>query len=235
MKTFNEVLLAHGLDPARVLLLRHRLGFQAELFVDAMNGSDRFASFQDIQGDADVLAAFRAAKHIASFVLNPTQKDVLFAGLWDRLEGEGPALKGMSDGYKPLTRDGIKFSSRRRNEFEEYRGRLVIKWTARDWWQRADAGEIAIEKVKACSSKYMVVPGTKLVWEDMPRRDPKEPPRPSSTLQKILAVIEANGGATFAEIEAATLLEPMPLLRWENEHSGRGFTMDAAGRVRVVG
>lgn len=133
MKTFNEVLQTHGLDPATVLVLRHRLGVQAELFVDAMNGTDRFAAFQEIQGDADVLAAFRTAKHIASFLLNPTQKDVLFAGVWDRLEGKGPAPKGMSDGYKPLTRDGIKFSSRRCNELEKYRGRLVIKWTARDW------------------------------------------------------------------------------------------------------
>jgi hypothetical protein len=149
MLTFNQLLLTGGLDPANVRLVRHKPkhDHHRTLFDAAMKNDPLFREYQEIQGKAPVIAQFRAAKHLASFVVEPTTKQTTFMGIWDQLGERVPTTDPFGWEPRPST---VAFTTRQREEFDEYRGRLVIAWGdgERAWVQRADLQDKKIIEIR---------------------------------------------------------------------------------------
>lgn len=87
MLTFNELLRAHGIDPAKVTLLRHtgkrgRLGFTPHDLWQRQDGS--FDLYQCTQAPDKSLFEL---PYWASFVSNPA-KETLFVGLYGATKGD---------------------------------------------------------------------------------------------------------------------------------------------------
>lgn len=141
MLTFNQLLHVGGLDPADVRLVRHRDPDREKHRVmakAAVNGDPRFHEYQDYQRTEQVIDAFRAAKHLAAFVVEPGTKQTLFVGIWNRL---GERARPSADPFGSLLGPShVAFETKLRPEFDDYRGRLVIDWGdgTRAWVQRAD-------------------------------------------------------------------------------------------------
>lgn len=140
MLTFNQLLHRGGLDPSNVRLVRHKPGrhHRRELYDAAMKNDPRFREYQEVQDAEQVVAQFRAAKHLAGFFVEPTTKDTLFVGIWDVI-GEREA--------KPPY---VAFQTQLREEFDAYRARIVIEWGdgERAWVQRADKQDKAIIELR---------------------------------------------------------------------------------------
>lgn len=141
MLTFNQLLQVGGLDPAFVRLVRHRSPDREKhrlVAKAALNGDPRFREYQEIQETEQVFEAFRAAKHLAAFIVEPGTKQTLFIGVWERIgERQAPAADPFGS---PVRAGSVAFEMRLREEFDDYRGRLVIDWGdgTRAWVQRAD-------------------------------------------------------------------------------------------------
>lgn len=141
MLTFNDLLRAVNLDPVTVRLVRHRdPSVQRAVFEAAIRGDQAFDEYQEYQGTDQVIAQFRAATYLASFVADPMTGDTVFVAIWERLgDRAGPSPR------VPLSIPGthstaIAFDTRRTDALAAYRGRVVIDWggSARVWVQRAD-------------------------------------------------------------------------------------------------
>jgi hypothetical protein len=137
--TFNQLLHRGGLDPANVRLVRHKPAHHhhRELYDAAMKSEAKYHDYQEIQGKEQVITQFRAAKHLASFIVEPTTKETVFVGVWDVL-GER------------ATETGAAFTTKLRDEFDLYRGRIVIDWGdgERAWVQRADNQDKGIIEIR---------------------------------------------------------------------------------------
>lgn len=140
MLTFNQLLHRGGLDPANVRLVRHKPAHhhRRELYDAAMKNEPRFREYQEVQDAEQVVAQFRAAKHLAGFFVEPTTKQTLFVGIWD-VVGE----REVKSPYKA-------FNTNLRAEFDPYRGRIVIDWGdgERAWVQRADKQDKDIIEIR---------------------------------------------------------------------------------------
>jgi hypothetical protein len=138
--TFNQLLQRGGLDPANVRLVRHKPGHDHHraVFDAAMKRDPRFREYQERQGTEQVITQFRAAEQLAGFVVDPTTKQTVFMGVWDQLGERAPTIDPFTQApVKPTT---VAFTTRVRDEFDLYRGRLIIDWGEgeRAWVQRAD-------------------------------------------------------------------------------------------------
>jgi hypothetical protein len=138
--TFNQLLLRGQLDPADVRLVRHKPSrhHRRELYDASMKNEARFREYQELQDTDQVVAQFRAARQLAGFFVEPTTKQTLFVGIWDVLgerESAGPH---------------VAFNTRLRDEFDLYRGRIVIDWGdgERAWVQRADKQDKDIIEIR---------------------------------------------------------------------------------------
>lgn len=111
-----------------------------------MDGDERFRLYQESQDKDQVIAQFRAAKHLAGFVVDPTTKATIFMGAWDLL-GERPPTQ---DPFNPRGPNAVAFRSVVRADFDAYRGRLVIDWGdgERAWVQRADLQDKPIVELR---------------------------------------------------------------------------------------
>jgi hypothetical protein len=124
--TFNQLLRAAGLDPTEVRLVRHRpKTHHRAVFDAAVRGDASFREYQEGQSADAVIAQFRAARHFAAFVVDPTNRDTIFVGVWDRVGERVPAVDPFAEPPRPPP---VAFETKLRPEFDEYRGRLVIDW-----------------------------------------------------------------------------------------------------------
>ena len=117
----------------------------------AIKSDPRFREYQERQGTAQVITQFRAAKHLAGFVVEPTTTQTVFMGLWDQLGARDATIDPFSSQPpKPTT---VAFSTQLRSEFDGYRGRLVIDWGdgERAWVQRADTQDKPITEIRRSS------------------------------------------------------------------------------------
>jgi len=138
--TFNQLLQRGGLDPVNVRLVRHKPehDHHRAVFDAAMKSDERFREYQERQGKEQVITQFRAAKQLAGFVVEPTTKQTVFMGVWDQLGERVPTIDPFSQApVKPTT---VAFTTKLRDEFDLYRGRLIVDWGdgERAWVQRAD-------------------------------------------------------------------------------------------------
>lgn len=148
MLTFNGFLRAGGLDPKTVRLVRHTPDAKRHrrVFDAAIRGDPEFATYQETQGTAQVIAQFRAAQQLASFVVDPTNRDTVFIGVWDRDGERPPGTEAFDSVPNPAN---VHFDTKLRPAFDEYRGRLIVKWGdgERAWVQRADLQDKPIDQV----------------------------------------------------------------------------------------
>lgn len=141
MLSFNDLLRIVNLEPGVVRLVRHsERNVQRSVFEAAINSEPAFDEYQEHQGTEQVIAQFRAATYLASFVVDPMSGDTIFIGIWERLgDAPGPSPR------VPLAIPGtlsasVVFKTRRTDVLAAYRGRVVIDWGdgTRVWVQRAD-------------------------------------------------------------------------------------------------
>lgn len=150
MLTFNQFLRVAGLDPAHVRLVRHKPAREHHraIFDAAMKSDPRFRAYQEMQGKAQIIAQFRAAKFLAGFVVEPTTKQTVFMGVWKNL---GPR-KATSDPFsgKPPKETTAAFTTEVHDAFDDYRGRIVIGWGdgERAWVQRAELQDKPIVEIR---------------------------------------------------------------------------------------
>lgn len=149
MLTFNLLLRAGSLDPRDVRLVRHKPSrdHHRAIFDAAMRGDQAFHLYQTSQHNPQVVAQFRAAKHLASFAVDPFNQETVFIGIWDRL-GEG---KATDEGVGSVVQPGrVVFETQLRHEFDAYRGRVIIDWGdgERAWVQRADSKDKPIIEIR---------------------------------------------------------------------------------------
>jgi len=151
MLAFNQLLAAGHIDPAGVRLVRHRdpdRSRHRRIFDAARAGDVRFQEYQEVQNSSQTVAAFREAKHLAGFVVDPTTDETVFMGLWARVgERSAPVQDPFGSPGKPTW---VVFATQRLEAFDEYRGRLVIEWGegTRAWVQRADLQDKRILEIR---------------------------------------------------------------------------------------
>lgn len=140
MLTFNQLLDRGGLDPAHVRLVRHKPArhHRRDLYDAAMRNEPSFREYQEVQDSEQVITQFRAAKQLVGFFVEPTTKQTLFVGVWDVL------------GERPVKAPCVGFATQLRDEFDLYRGRIVIDWGdgERAWVQRADKQDKDIIEIR---------------------------------------------------------------------------------------
>lgn len=140
--TFNQLLIKGGLDPKRVRLARHKPGrhHYRALFDAAIKKEPRFAQYQETQVDPAIIKQLRNADHLAGFIVEPGTKHTIFVGVWDVL------------GERPPTPKEVVFETKLREDFDHYRGRLVIDWgltgSERAWVQRADNQDKVVAEIR---------------------------------------------------------------------------------------
>lgn len=146
----NQLLRVGGLDPSRVRLVRHKPDRQHHraIFDAALNGEARFREYQERQGATQVVAQFRAAKHLAGFVVEPTTKQTVFMGVWHQLGERRATIDPFTD--EPPTRTTVAFKTRLVRKLDVYRGRLIVGWGEgeRAWVQRADLRDKPIVEIR---------------------------------------------------------------------------------------
>lgn len=99
------------------------------------------------QGDPNVIAQLRKAQQVAGFVVEPGTKCTVFAGVWNVL-GE----RSVSASGQPIKPGHAVFETALRDDFDHYRGRLVIDWgllgSERAWVQIAHKQDKHISEIR---------------------------------------------------------------------------------------
>ncbi|MBZ0115417.1 MAG: GIY-YIG nuclease family protein [Sandaracinaceae bacterium] len=118
------------------------------MFDAAMKNDPRFREYQERQGKEQIITQFRAAKHLAGFVVEPTTKQTIFMGVWDQLGERTPTIDPFT--MKPPNTTTVAFTTQLRAAFDDYRGRVVIDWGdgERAWVQRADNQDKPILEIR---------------------------------------------------------------------------------------
>jgi hypothetical protein len=139
--TFDAILIANGIRPETVHLVRHqdlRWGADRTPYGLWYNDRENFESYQNIQRRR----VFIVGNLVASFVVTPGG-DTLFAGFYE-VGGIGKAPEGTTD---PLGRhdvsDHFLYELNPDSRLDEFIGKLIIDWGPgfRSWVQRAGRRE----------------------------------------------------------------------------------------------
>ena len=140
--TFNHLLRAGSVDPARVHLARHqdlRGGIHFHSLYAAWvseGGPELVEEYQRIQ----VKPVFVVGDYVAGFIVTPGPvSETVFMGLYS-VGGKSTCPAGMRDPYHGTDASGLIWYDLKRDErFQLYRDRLVIDWGpgTRSWRQRA--------------------------------------------------------------------------------------------------
>ncbi len=138
MITFNDILLAEGINPATVKLVRHQEGGRRGMIVYATSrqpdGRAKVEEYQSVQSRK----VFEVGGLIASFIVTP-RGDTLFFGLY-RVNGIDTCEAGHRD---PIFGDDATGKNLYDLAYDDrlalYEGRLSIAWggATRSWWQWA--------------------------------------------------------------------------------------------------
>ena len=152
MLTFNTLLVAAGLDPSTVRLVRHRHEHQyrRSMYHDAITRNPRFERYQGCQDNPTVIEQMKSASTLASFVVDPAG-DSVFVGLW---HVNGAAIGYLPDPYRTSPnppKDGSTIMNlQRMDALDQYCGRIIIDWGGgeRAWVQYADRRDKQIVELR---------------------------------------------------------------------------------------
>lgn len=160
----NDMLQLHGIDPATVLVMRHR-PFEPELRKVlpwlAAEQPATFNAYQQTQASQTTERALQRATFLASFIGHEPAR-ALFVGLYRR--GSSRPLTHEEYWSRPEYVDmkefGIRgFQGERESIlwfdleltlfYEHWIGKLIVKWPGgeRSWWRWADRNKIDVEAV----------------------------------------------------------------------------------------
>jgi len=162
---FNVLLKSHGIDPAGVMVMRHR-PFEPELQKVlpwlAAEKSQVYNAYQQAQGQK-VENALVGAKFLASFIGHEPGR-AIFVGLYAVAGNKPMTLEEFwavpenqylkSFGMKGFTADDgrsslLWFDLRVTEHFTSWKGKLIIGWPGleRSWWRWADRNVFAVEAI----------------------------------------------------------------------------------------
>ena len=185
--TLNDLLTDKGIEPGRVLVLRHRPPAPKLNKVLPWLAAEKphvFNAYQQHQGKQleSVMQKMQGAGYVASFIGNSPGK-ALFIGLYEissskRLTREQywqlPAnielrKHGMGGASRPFV---LWFELRLSGFYTEWKGKLIVAWPPpeRSWWRRAHRNEIPVHAVLENSALDAAMPEWQtitLTWEEL--------------------------------------------------------------------
>ena len=157
----NDLLIAEGIDPAQVLVMRHRPKeprLNRVLPWLASDKPDVFNAYQQTQGER-VERAVLSARYIASFLGREPGK-ALFVGIYEigasrsltfkeywrvpaYVEMKAFGMQGLKAGER---RSVLWFDLRLTKHCADWKGKLVVQWPPpeRSWWRRAHRNEMQV-------------------------------------------------------------------------------------------
>ncbi|CTQ47283.1 hypothetical protein LAL4801_05745 [Roseibium aggregatum] len=175
----NDLLNKRGIDPGKVIVMRHR-PFERELAKVlpwlAADKPDLFNAYQQTQGEKleRTMRTLEGAGHVASFIGHESGK-ALFVGIYEiaasrPLSREDywkmPAFTELKSlGMKGFTDDQDRetilwFDLNLTDAFADWKGKLVIGWPPpeRSWWRRSHKNEMPILAVREESGLDAAMP-----------------------------------------------------------------------------
>jgi hypothetical protein len=186
----NKLLLDKGIDPKRVLILRHR-PWEPELNkVLPWLAGERpglFNAYQQIQGEKleRAMHAMEGTGYIASFIGREARK-ALFVGLYS-IEGSHPLtheeywnvpanIELKSLGMHGFANEGrsscLWFDLLLTDFYADWKGKLIVGWPPpeRSWWRRAHRNEMPVLAILEDSALDAAMPewdAIDLTWEQL--------------------------------------------------------------------
>lgn len=148
--SFNALLTQSDIDPAGVLLLRHRdPKVHRQLYAAALSSDPRFEDYQRSQSTPQVLQKFERATHLAGFVAG-FSGECVFVGVWKLGGPSGEVYRDPFPGMAPNEGAVVMFETERVLAFDTYRGRLVVDWGKGflAWAQWAGRGDKEIVELR---------------------------------------------------------------------------------------
>lgn len=161
MIELNDLLAKAGLDPATVMVMRHRptaRELRNALPWLAAEEHDIYNAYQRIHG-ARVEKALSKATHLASFIGHEVSR-ALFVGLyavrgWKEMPTatwrKRPDTRRLTAlGHRELGREWIRwFDLQVTDHLAEWKGRLVVSWPGieRSWWRWASRNVFAVAAI----------------------------------------------------------------------------------------
>ncbi|TWI07291.1 GIY-YIG nuclease family protein [Aerolutibacter ruishenii] len=172
----NDLLAKTGLDPARVMVMRHRPtepALRRALPWLAQDRHEVYNAYQSQHGER-VETSLSRATHLASFIGNEA-RCALFVGVYAvesfrRISSdqfwtipENHALKALGTRGPSDGRDSLWFDLRLTDALEAYKGRLVVEWSGieRAWWRWAARNVLPVQAIHGESLLVPPVPDWK--------------------------------------------------------------------------
>lgn len=186
--TFTDLLAKHGLDPRRILLLRHRPHeprLRKRLPWLAEDRPAVFNAYQQAQ-TPKVEAAMARATHVASFI-GMKAATAHFVGLYAvgrsrpvtreqfwRIPANAE-LGGL--GMRGFAPDSVRnsilwFALEETNFYPQWKGRLIVDWPPpeRSWWRRAHRNNLQVRAILEESAFAEPMPDWRdlaVTWQDL--------------------------------------------------------------------
>jgi hypothetical protein len=229
----NDLLEKQGIDPAGVLVLRHRpteTNLRKVLPWLAAERPATFNAYQQGQG-ARVEKAMQGAQYVASFIGHEPKK-ALFVGLY-KMAGfvperrsvfiEKPQIKelmslGMNGSAGDDSRETILWFDLELLDFhEEWKGKLIVKWPGQEvsWWRRANLNVIPVISILENSQlveELVSWDKVNLTWDDL-RILPSSWKSALKAWRGIYLIFDTNGGKSYV---GSACGDNNILGRWEN-------------------
>jgi hypothetical protein len=186
----NDLLCGKGIDPERVLVLRHRPGepeLNKVLPWLAAEKPELFNAYQQTQGEK-LEKAMLGGAYVASFIGKDAGK-ALFIGLYSIRDSKPmkladywavPAHQQLRDqfgmiGFDPLKekRSSIQWFDLVATDFyADWKGKLIVKWPPpeRSWWRRSHKNEMSVLAVLEESVLDKAMPSwdeISLTWQQL--------------------------------------------------------------------
>jgi hypothetical protein len=222
MLTVNHVLIAEGIDPEEVQLVRHQDSRLPNfgLYQTWRTNTALFEEYQRIQQTR----RFKVGKLIASFVVAP-RGQTLFAGLY-HVDGVEMAPKGMHDPLVHVDVSGFHLYQLSPDaRLEDYAGKLVVEWggAARVWVQRATRNAKAVLEIR--TQEDPPFPGFhRFAWQ-LDRMDDL-PPAWADLLRNVKGVYVLVDMASGKQYVGSAQGEDSLLGRWVSYADGHGGNVE---------
>lgn len=230
---FNDLLEKQGIDPAGVLVLRHRpneTNLRKLLPWLAAERPATFNAYQQGQG-ARVEKAMQGAQYVASFIGHEPKK-ALFVGLY-KVAGFVPVRKSvfldkpkikelMSLGMKGAADGDLReailwFDLELLDFYKDWKGKLIVNWPGKElsWWRRANKNQISIDSIFENSQLVEELVNwdkVNLSWDDL-RVLPSSWKSALKEWRGIYLIFDTNGGKSYV---GSACGDHNILGRWEN-------------------